>query len=995
MPAFLPETLNAPFFTLEYRDGVFERLLPPDTQDLGGGLFRQGAKLWKLPGATGQDEPGEPAPADHSAMAALAEKIIKGRPLLSLLNRGPNPLIAQGPRLARDEERLMELSLVGAADRDSPGAGPLVIEARCFHNGDEWLPLTGLPRHRLFQNIIYEIIDGETLRELGESRGRFTLRGEDIPRFADVHSRLVFQFGDKRLKELFADDSVFIRRDALSLALGASRENRRPGGVEAWAAPVLRWGERRFPAEDVSLRMDREYILLEKQWARRKDIAAAGIFPLRSYAGGKPMEKIKLKAGELIRRGGGRFAGLFSGLEADTSQWLERGGKEEIFYAHLEFLRGWGLSGGVAIHGHREQAAFLASWLKRLARSGESRALLVMEKRYYDLYLPQALPELKTMPAALPGKPAAGAMLRIAFYEDLPLSPLDQRRAADILVLLEPEEAVAREQTYTHLRNISAALTLGIFSSAWELFHGPLAPKARLLFGIPEAELAPFLIRDTSRSLKLPQFSFPPPHIARPFAIPGQGLFNYKIEEKFEGLSGPDLYTELTLRGARGGPAPFVPLRLLKGNLDIDRMDADEQAFFVYWRGEFHRGNILKTGEGYIIIYARELCIFSKVGDQALNNFMELLRLWESYRDIFESLNDFLPRWLVDFAVLYGIEEAAFPLLLPHARECGDPLLADIYLHRRFIDANAAIEWGDIALLLAVPPPEKNLARDFETVINAVDRYLREEFHFKLFEFFYPPVYDTEKREAFAGMERSGRSVYRIEGLRFTKHPPLLAFLESLFRYTGYCFNERNGRALKGKVPFLGEPWKQIAASALGLAHNAPVPRKACSSFSLPPESTRSITLYETRLEKLRSDSDAVRDMLKIEDTGEDTNRPRPNDRSGKKSAVPALPVYHIPPSPSEKKAPDFSMQQFIEGLKKPEREALRIIAGLSGSPGGLSLELQNLAKQYRAMPEIIIDAINAAFLEQSGDLLLETVDEMPAIQQEYSTAVQKLLEET
>jgi hypothetical protein len=42
MPLSRPEIIDFPFFTLEYRDGVFARLIPADAEDLGGGLFRQG-----------------------------------------------------------------------------------------------------------------------------------------------------------------------------------------------------------------------------------------------------------------------------------------------------------------------------------------------------------------------------------------------------------------------------------------------------------------------------------------------------------------------------------------------------------------------------------------------------------------------------------------------------------------------------------------------------------------------------------------------------------------------------------------------------------------------------------------------------------------------------------------------------------------------------------------------------------------------------------------
>lgn len=1011
-----PKTLDFPFFTLEYRNGLFLRRVPGGVVDMGGGVFRQGGETWKLPA-------GEDA-------AALAKETVTGRPLLSLLNRGPNSLIKQGPRLAREGERLMELSLVRAAGAAIPaaggvGAGPLAMELRTEGAEAEWLPLAGLPHHRLYRGVIYEIVDEAAVSEYAEARvmRRYTLRGEDIPGFVDSHSRMIFQFGDQTIRELLAEDSVFVNRDRLSLVLSAAAEQRRGGIGEAWASPLLRYGDRRYPAGEVSLRMNREYILLEDQWARREDLEAAGIFPLRAYAGGEAIEQVRLKPGELLRRGGGRFAGRWSGMEADTTLWLERGGREAVFQTHLEFLCAWGLSGGVVINGHREQAAFLVSALVRLA-SGADYTLALMERRYYDLYLSPFLAELQAAHIILPGAaPESRSAVVIAFYENLPLTPAEQRNAAGILALIEPEEVLDRDETFARLRSIRAGIKLGVFSAAWELFRGPAAARARNLFGVPEAELEPYLVRDVTRPLSLPRFEFPPPRILRPSALsPEQNLFTYTVEEKFAGLSGPSLYSELALFKTSGPPAPFVPLRLLKGSLDIERMDAEERSFFMYWRSEFRRGNIIKTGEAYIRVYARELCLFTGGEAESDASFRELYRLWECYRPVFENLNGFLPRWLIDFAVLFEMTDEVFPALLPYTRECNDPLLTDIYLHQHFIRENNSIDFADIALLVpgvisesvcfnreaasretaAETPrlPVQNLIRDFELVVNAIDRYLREEFRLKLFEFFYPQVYDAEKREAFPAMERAGRSAYMIAGLRFTRHPPLIGFLESLFHYTEYCFKFKNGLEMKGKAPPLGEIWKRVADTALGLAEAAVVPPSPARPIPLfngqagparsdqppgtrPPSTGRPVRLLESRIEKLRADSTVVREMLKIEDAGQNNgNVPLGNARGPDKP-----PIRRTTGSPHTAQPPlDAAIKGFLSGLDELERESLRIISG-AGKPG-----LDDFARKSGTMPELLIDRINAAFLEQFADLLIDTVDERPAIQSEYKGILKNLL---
>jgi hypothetical protein len=71
-----------------------------------------------------------------------------------------------------------------------------------------------------------------------------------------------------------------------------------------------------------------------RAWARREDLQKTGIFPLGLYAGGVPIEDIKITAAELIRWGGNRFVPFFAGLAADTNSLALSGEKEDFFIGH-------------------------------------------------------------------------------------------------------------------------------------------------------------------------------------------------------------------------------------------------------------------------------------------------------------------------------------------------------------------------------------------------------------------------------------------------------------------------------------------------------------------------------------------------------------------------------------------------------------------------------------------------------------------------------------
>jgi hypothetical protein len=1040
--------LDFPFFTLEYREGVFERRIPRGAEDLGGGRFRRGDKIYRLPGG------GE----GSENVAALAEGEIGGRALLRLVNRGPNPLIKKGPRLAGNGERIMELVLPedpaggAGAPADFPGAGPVLIEIRKTGEAG-WQPLASLPHHRYFQNTIYEIIDDRTLKELtgtygipsGNSAkvpGRFLLRGEDIPRFADTWARLVWQFGGEKIRRLLAEESVFVKGRGLSLILGAFAEKRGSAGA-ARALPLVSSGGRRYSAKEVSLRMDREYLLLDRRWARRGDLEAIGLFPLGFYAGGRPLEKIRLKPDELLRRGGGRFAGFFGGLEADMSMWIGRAEGESVFCGHLEFLRTWGLSGGVIAPGHREQAAFLAAWFARLsaacsgaaegagretdARGADGGVLVLMEKRYWELYLCPRAGELEALkpPPVLPGARGEnrGAALRLAFYGDLPFGPAE-KSAPRVLALVEPEEALqdegknsSGEALLSEIKSIGADIVLGIFSDAGELLRAKSAAAVRALFGVRESGMEQYLIREIKKTLALPLFEFPRPRIRRPAGdgaensrpIPADE-FRVTVESKFAGLSGPSLYSELAFFGAEGPPAPFVPPRLPRGGLDFGRMDGEERAFFLHWRGEFRRGNILKTAGAYIRIYARELCLFTGAGEGAPENFRELVRLWEAYREIPESAVSFLPRWIFDFACVYETDTGALEPLLARARESGVPFLMDLYYRRRFIAENNSIEFGDVKPLL----PDKPFLRDFEIALNGIDRFLRERFRLRLFEFFFPPAPAAETVEAFPGMDGAGKSSYTIEGMRFSKSGPFLSFLEDLYRYAEYRFKIKKGLELKRGAPAIHEVWKELACRALDFEDRASVPAAGrgpadSGRRGLPaPADTEEYNpspvpplppagLSEAALERLRADSDAVLKLLRPPDAplpevprpdgGEGTAAAKRDKTGGGTRAGIPKPAGAKPRLPSKS-----TLRSFLENLDDTCRAALALVAEAPENGADLTRRLAALARAGNTMPELVIDRINAGFLEIFGDLLVDTVDEAPSIQPEYREEVKKLL---
>ncbi|GHV91035.1 hypothetical protein AGMMS50268_15380 [Spirochaetia bacterium] len=912
-----PAVLNFPFFTLEYREGVFIRKIPDDAEALRGGLFRQGDTLWKL---SAED-------------AKVLPAIIRGKALLSLVSRGGHPLVAEGPRLAAEGERLMELSLERgpaaipvAASRgtyEGPGRGPVIIRvSRELSDAKLWLPLEGLPRHRLYSNTVYEIIDEETLDRLaaeygakgkGEAQDRLILRGEEIPRFAAAHERLLYRFARGRLRRLLSEEHVFIAPEKLSLVLAAEPDQ----GAGARAVAALKYGKRLYSVAEVSGLLERDYILLDDKWAPRETLKRAGILPLSHLAGGMPIGEYRPGAADILRRGGKSFPPFFTGFECE-GPWLRDGTPREIFISHLEFLRYWGISGGVILHGHREQAEFLASWIVSLAASikKNSGALVLMEQKYCELYLRKHSPHLM--------EAIKNSGVEICFYEDL-INPLKGPRPKwDVLILVEPEEMWKEPAIAEELSRIDTGLRLGIFS---DLNSGGEDRGLKNFFGIRRdtRDLENHIIRNVKAPLSLPpQYQW---SAAEPVQPPGTCRFT--VEKKFRNIPAQDLITE---------------------------------------RERFRREKDRRSGAA-LILHARELILFVEGGPE--KNLTELLKHYSAHRAI-------LP-WIMDFALIYNIPDT-LPRLFPLAREIKRPLLTDLYLNHAYIKENNPISLDDIRLLVphlfdsitAIPEKES------ERVLNAIDRYLREHFKIRFFEFFYPPNTTVKTFTAFEGLEGIGESSYTAEWVSFSSHKPLIDFLETLLEYVAYRTREENVFDKRRQVPPLSGVWKEIADAALEQRE-----------LRLP-HGRGGGALKKERLKKLRDDSAKVRDLLRIggEERGDSPAEP---DRSASAAPFLALPPF-APLRGTPANRSGKALAEFLAGLGPVEGEALGIIA-----VGGDLSALEDTAQKGLTMPELIIDGINGQFNDLFHDILIETgakgsdgVDEVPRIQAEYEAEIKK-----
>jgi hypothetical protein len=1057
------EILNEAFFTLEYDPATtsFARKIPSGAEDMGG-FFRWKGRLLKLPGD------GDP----------LKQKTIQGKALLNVCRR-LGYLFKSAPLPAERGERLMELcapattlTVRSAQNSDKGGSGSLheirVIFNREIIPREEWLPLAGLPNHRLCRNRIYEIISDENLGRIfnrpfldGEDTGSEgfygnerdaggrplrILRNAEIPEFADTFARLIYLFAGPGLYRQLSQDAVFIEEEKMELVLCCFSVMHRGVG-KPWGVPVVKYANRRYSAAALSRRFDRTYIRLDDKWIRRRTLEKLGIGPLGRFAGGSPIGNFRLSTEEFISGLSKYRQGPWTGFEFEKS-FPGTGRMAPAF--HLEFLRSYSLNGGIIIHD--EIPEHLASWLAVLKTEiGKGKAIVFVDRNYFFEHLQTALTARKLLQAPVQKGMGQKPSINLSGYEEAGLSAFDPRFQgvgivfyddffhnigtvkihSDILVLVNPcftaESCGDSPGLLKRIQTVAARLKAGIFFDEASVYtddsRTSLHSAVQDFFGL-RGKLSQFekhLIRDITRNEAMP---FPVKLPRKKLRIPPQPFIDedtetgntvllpqalFKIEAKFKKIKSPEFAEEQNFFYYNGKAAPYIPLEIETNRLDFGCLSNEQRSWFFFWRREFRRGNLLKTGYAYILLYVRELIL--RIGNgNAKDCFTELLRLWLEYRLGFPLLDDLFPQWLADFSILYQITDTAIKLLMDHTDKHDNVFLKNIFLHKYYIEEDHAIEFSHIGLLIPdalarsgfyQSPHISFCEKQFAAAVNGIDQFLRKQFGKKIFEFFYPPQSTPLAIRAFKGLPGVGESCYSGEWIDIINYRPLREFLRNVFFYVEYQLRLQTSFDKPLKKPRLESIWISIIHNTLHL------PGEIKSDETLPPEQTMKLNTHA--INRLRSESDDVRDMLRVDNNDEQGDAFQFSPSAASKVQDHTLKPFFFAPlngdetSPVKSSAAGPDIPRFIGELNEAEREALRLILHSSaGSDTGgtetektLSLKaaLEEFAEKNSTMTELLIDSVNEKFQDTFNDLLIDTPDGGPSIQAEYRDEVCACLE--
>jgi hypothetical protein len=465
-------------------------------------------------------------------------------------------------------------------------------------------------------------------------------------------------------------------------------------------------------------------------------------------------------------------------------------------------------------------------------------------------------------------------------------------------------------------------------------------------------------------------------------------------------------------------------------------MNKAQQQYYFYWRTQLRQGVRLPADTSYLFVYIYE--VINMVGfDNPRDAFDHLVEFWGYYRKLVPKLDNYLPDWIADFIVIHNlpIDPLKWYGRIAKLGSLGDEdLLIEAWLQS---GDSLDVLSNDIIFRIADYDPTMskfykkqanivNLDDAYKKGIEAVDEYVKAATGKPLFELYQSSRTRNIRRRPFASaVHEYTDNTIQIATVHFWYGNEALGdALKNIVKHTENIVREQNDYRYKLRDIDLDPKWKNAIETAFNVAHpkrkieidlsdvaqlqkesetirqRLTVDDNTASHANLPaikadadneqPETTEAhVELDISEIEKLKADSEAVRDKLVIE---EDWLEPEVVTLSEDQTQLASSSLgYLIRPDDAPKDLlTDITEVAVIMGESTGTKS--RVIAHIMINDWQCSTEsIQSILDKEFA--NVIIDEINEAAIDQIGDSLIFEEDNNWVILEEYRDEVQYILE--
>ena len=871
--------------------------------------------------------------------------------------------------------------------------------------------------------------------------GAYRLRGEHIPHFLMDVLPKVLKWTDGKKEELRSKHKVI--EDECELILSLIREEHNGIGVVS-ALPELVCGSFRRKAEEISREISnyKRFMRIEPGWVPIEKLRQIGIGPLGVADDGSSLSSIPLTPAEVLNRGSDRLRGPCSRIEAPELRFPHGKDAQDTGRLHLEFLRAWGLPGGVVGERDFHVDAFREMFSTLLSKSPQVKVLVIGAKKTLD-----SLGEdwSKIISARFEGNrkdPEFKASIQgvvLATPKALEAIPPITSVKWTVLCLLESDSLVksGTSKLFKSLLKCRNDLTIGLFSGIDFLKHTSTREALSQVFGISSRDgglLWKYGLRDPAEHAPSPPIAYR--------LLPRQ--------QTGAGATGPAEFTLGTSSGSKSIPIPPRPVYLepaavatearssvdLKdlgirfeisysighsGNADkfirdakkavnhpgaavahvpfmcywptYDSMTSSQLQWYFYWRSMVRDEKYPDSDLSYIFVFIYELINNVGVKD-ARDGYEQLKRVWLNYRNRQPKLDNYLIDWIFDYALINKYPADPMEFLREAAKVNDIPRYNDIDLVLPGYITGSLVE---LPLVLIDSISNYRILRSkffnegYQSVVeefvprslDEVDRHMAEKFGTGIFGLFKPNSYSPVERYPYQSALYSGRlgTIKMGNIVSYSRHVPLRDFIASTVKHTENRLREANNYRGRLRGYSIEPEIKTIIDNLIPSAPPKTVPVR-------PP--IQEIVIDFLRVQALIKQSDQVLQMLQ---TGEEKRSEKPEEH-----LVLDLPI--IPQHESVEKiarpegTPDHlltdldSVHEVLTRLDNDEKSLIKALM-----KHGWEVDASVLSE---ALPgtliEFMVDRVNSLSLEILGDLLIVAENQMKVVAEDFRDELEHLL---
>jgi hypothetical protein len=405
---------------------------------------------------------------------------------------------------------------------------------------------------------------------------------------------------------------------------------------------------------------------------------------------------------------------------------------------------------------------------------------------------------------------------------------------------------------------------------------------------------------------------------------------------------------------------------------------------YFTWRARVRRGQVTNVSPGYALVYVYEL--LNNIGvEDPIDGFGKLVGFWNAFRQHAPSLDGYMPRWLKDYYVYYGLPDTFQSLavqygLVEHYPEVfvydSDETAFNVYSDisrydarkSRFFEGENARHMTDGFLFVIERFRELCAAagKCFEDLIYPVSasRRWRTLFGDALF---YPSREQPDRKVVISKREwyyfkkdhwmRRG-TMTSSAGRDFVTY--MMRATESELRSAvRYTYNIR-----------AKELYYPTELRRMGIDVNATIRAAVAEYFAIANK--KRVVVDDASLSRIRKEASDTRDMLLVpEDVAEPSSPPADAETS---------------PGTADGAAPEARdvWAELLASLTSAEADALA-----SALRGG---DIREAAAAAGVMPEVLADGINQKAMDALGDVILE-FDGAASVYEDYAESLIKMME--